>query len=88
MSAAPHDIIQHFGSDDLELHEVGAGGGWLPVEGDHRRLDSTVLVILYQNGIDRIAVKDDEGRTVEFDLREVILRDGSPLTTVEREAGA
>lgn len=86
MSAAPFDVLRHFDADEeeLELHEVQVSREWLPVPEGYRQLDSTVLVMYHSHGVEKIAVKHEEGRIVEFDLREIIVRDGSPLTTVER----
>lgn len=90
MSAAPFDILRYFGAEDdeLELHEVFVQGeepdpgGWIEISGAHRQLDSTMLVVLFQRGVRRIAVKYED-RIAEFDLRAVILRDGQ-LSGLER----
>lgn len=82
---APFDIAAFFGSYDLELHEVKVGDDWVAVgEGQrHNLMGSTELVVLFTNGVEKIAVEHDN-RVVEFVLREVVLRTGDPLTTVER----
>jgi hypothetical protein len=86
MSAAPYDIVKFFDpddDDDLRLVQVEIEDTWVDVPDTHHGLDSTLLVVWHTRGVSRIAV-EHEGRTVEFNLREVIVRDGSPLTTVER----
>lgn len=90
MSDAPYDVLAYFGhpdEDELELHEFRVGDtDWLPIADPAlRQLDSTLLVVSYQRGVHHIAVKHGD-RVVEFDLGEVIVRDGSPLTTIERKS--
>lgn len=90
MSDAPWDILRYFDAEDdeLELHEVFVQGeqpdpgGWIEISGDHRRLDATMLVLLWRRGVKRIAVQYED-RTVEFDLYDVLLRD-KPLVGSER----
>jgi hypothetical protein len=94
MSAAPFDILRYFDAfdaeDEPELHEVFVQGEepdpgrWISINDARRRLDSTLLVALWQRGARRIAIKHED-RIVEFDLHGVILRDGS-MDPVEREA--
>lgn len=79
---APYDILHYFDADedDLELVQIGADDDWIDVPEDHRLLNATLLVVWYRKGVTKIAVKCEE-RTVEFDLRGVILRDGSDNPT-------
>lgn len=83
MSAAPYDICRYFNADeDLKVVEVFWGEDWIPVPVDHQSLNATLLVLWYKKGITKIAVEHEwQDRTVEFDLRGVILRDGSDNPT-------
>lgn len=87
MSAAPYDILRFFEAEDdeLELVQVKIEDAWVDVPDTHAALDSTLLVMWHTRGVSHIAVKHvEDERVVEFDLRQVIVRDGSPLVTVER----
>lgn len=84
---APYDILRYFDAeeDELEVVEVKVDDiEWVvtPEDRGYRELNATLMVIWYQQGVTGIAVKH-ENRIVEFDLRDVILREGE-LTGIER----
>lgn len=87
MSAAPFDILKFFEAEDdeLELVQVEIEDTWVDVPDTHAGLDSTLLVMWCTRGVQKIAVRHiEDERVVEFDLRQVIVRDGSPIVAVER----
>jgi hypothetical protein len=88
MSNAPFDILKFFEAEEdeeLQLLQVKIEDTWVDVPDTHADLDSTLLVVWNTRGVTHIAVKHvEDERVVEFDLRQVIVRDGSPLVTVER----
>jgi hypothetical protein len=79
MSGAPYDMLAYFGVDDDSLNIVEVAGDdreWIAVT--PFAPDATLLVVLYQRGVRRVAVRSAD-RVAEFDLKAVILRDGSPI---------
>jgi hypothetical protein len=93
MSGPPFDIVKFFDpddEDDLKIVQVmfGQEGGetlWVDVPEPNQMLDSTLLVVWFQRGVNKIAVQHEE-RTVEFDLRGVIARDGTDNPTERLES--
>ena len=86
-NAAPHDMLRYFGigaeeEDELKVIQIGTDEVWVTCRPEPFFPDATLLVVLYTRGLRRIAVQYED-RVTEFNLKDIILRDGQ-LTGVDR----